>query len=185
VWFRQLTSRDGSIRHGGDEREGDIIGDDEKICFTLSHVPANVEYIGLFVNSFSGQQLDDVWQASCHLYDPKTNVDVAKYTLSNCTTLNGHTALIMGCLHRSLSISTISDSSDNDWCFRIISEPAHGRTVAENIDELQRFLRNNPPQKPSIPPEPEIVLTEMPEPIVIEEDIIVTIPEEEIHVMLN
>ena len=191
VWFRQLTSKDGSIRHSGDEREGDAIGDDEKISFSLSQVPAHVAYIGLVINSFSGQELDDVAQASCHLFDPNTNVDVAKYTLSNCAALDKHTALVMGCLYRSQSvdgeIGTPTSSYAGGWYLRIIAEPAQGRTVHDNVDELQRFLSNNPPQKPSTPPsEPEIVLNEMPEPIVVEEEeIVIPIPEEEIHVIMK
>ena len=188
VWFQQLTSLDGSVKHGGDEREGDAFGDDEKISFSLAQVPANVEYIGLVINSFSGQELDDVAKASCHLFDPKTNVDIAKYTLTNCTALNGHTALVMGCLYRSNLVDAGNkySSSSGGWYLRIIAEPAQGRTVHDNVDELQRFLRNNPSHKPSIPPEPEIVLNTMPDPIIVEEEeIVVPIPEEEIHVILN
>jgi tellurium resistance protein TerZ len=182
VWFRQLRSREGSVCHCGDEREGDAIGDDEKIQISLSNVPSEVAYIGLVINSYSGQELDDVALASCHLYDSKTNVDVAKYTLTNCKSLNHHTALVVGCLYRS-SIS--GATSTCDWCLRIISEPAQGRTVQDNVDELQRFLQRHPPPKPSIPPEPEIVLNAMPDFIPVEEDIIVVIPEEEIHVMMQ
>ena len=189
VWFRQLTSLDGSVKHSGDEREGDAFGDDEKISFSLSIVPAHVAYIGLVINSYSGQELDDVARASCHLFDPKTNVDVAKYTLTNCTALNGRTALVMGCLYRSNLMDTAGSGnvSNGGWYLRIIAEAAQGGTVHDNVDELQRFLRNNPPQKPSVPPpEPEIVLTAMPDPIVVEEEeIVVPIPEEEIHVILK
>jgi stress response protein SCP2 len=175
------------VKHSGDEREGDAFGDDEKIHFSLPKVPDHVAYIGLVVNSFSGQELDDVSRASCHLFDPKTSIDVAKYTLTNCTALNGHTALVMGCLYRSALVGAGGNSANNGgWCLRIIAEPAQGRTVHDNVDELQRFLRNNPPQKPSIPPEPEIVLTAMPDPIIVEEEeIVVPISEEEIHVILK
>ena len=184
VWFQQLTSKDGSIRHSGDNRKGDASGDDEKISFSLAQVPADVAYIGLVINSFSGQELDDVAQASCHLFDPKTNVDVAKYTLSNCTALDRHTALVMGCLYRSSIVE--GDGPTSNWYLRIIAEPAQGRTVHDNVDELQRFLQNNPPQKASIPPEPEIVLNAMPDPILVEEEeIVIPIPEEEIYVMMK
>ena len=176
VWFRQLRSHDGSIRHSGDEREGDAYGDDEKIHLSLPGLPKNVEYVGLVINSFSGQELDDVNSASCHLFDPKTNTDVARYTLTNCKSLNHHTALVMACFYR---------SPMSEWCLRIIAEPAQGRQVHDNIDELQRFLQAHPPQKLSPPPEPEIVLNPMPDAIPVEEDIVVTIPEEEIHVILN
>jgi tellurium resistance protein TerZ len=186
VWFCQLTSKDGSIRHSGDVLQGDASGDDEKISFSLSQVPANVAYIGLVINSFSGQELDDVAQASCHLFDPKTNVDIAKYTLSNCAALDRHTALVMGCLYRSQLVDGDGGSSHGGWYLRIIAEAAQGRTVHDNVDELQRFLQSNPPQKASVPPEPEIVLNAMPDPILVEEEeIVIPIPEEEIHVLMK
>jgi stress response protein SCP2 len=122
VWFRQLSSVDGSVKHSGDEREGDAFGDDEKISFSLSKVPANVAYIGLIINSYSGQELDDVARASCHLFDPKTNVDVAKYTLTNCTALNGHTALVMGCLYRSNLVNAGCSYSNIGMCASLLSQ---------------------------------------------------------------
>ena len=40
VYFGKLRSSDGSLQHGGDEREGDEKGDDEKVLITpsLPHV---------------------------------------------------------------------------------------------------------------------------------------------------
>ena len=184
VYFRQIRSKDGSVKHSGDNRLGDAIGDDEMISFALAQVPENVAFIGLVINSFSGQELDDVAKASCHLFDPNTNTDVANYKLSNCAALNGHTALVMGCLYRSPLVE--GGSPTRDWYLRIIAEPAQGKTVNDNVDELQRFLQNNPPQKVSTPPEPEIVLNAMPDPILVEEEeIVIPIPEEEIYVLMN
>ena len=59
VAFNHLTSKDGSIRHCGDEREGDAKGDDEKINSTSRRL-IPVRYIGFCINSYSGQELDDV-----------------------------------------------------------------------------------------------------------------------------
>jgi len=53
VFFGQLKSRDGAIRHHGDEREGDSIGDDEKIDFRLEQISPNIQYIGFCINSYS------------------------------------------------------------------------------------------------------------------------------------
>jgi tellurium resistance protein TerZ len=178
VWFQKRTSNDFAIRHCGDEREGDTFGDDEKIRFSLRNVSPNVAYIGLVINSFSGQQLDDVHFASCHLFDPKTNTDVAKYSLTNCKSLNHHTALVMACFYR-------SPTPGGEWCLRIIAEPAQGRHVHENVDELQRFLRAHPAPVLLPPPAPDMEFLSMPAVALVEEDIVVTIPEEEIHVILD
>ena len=54
VFFGKLGSSDGSIKHGGDEREGDEKGDDEKIFLQLGRVHPAVKYIGFVINSYSG-----------------------------------------------------------------------------------------------------------------------------------
>lgn len=165
VYFRQLQSKDGSIRHSGDEREGDEAGDDEIINISLLTVSEDIKYIGIVINSFSGQELDDVDKAACHLFDPKTKTDIASYTMSRSKELDKHTALIMGCLYRG------DDASD--WYLRIISLPSQGRTAHKNVEHLQTFLRCNPPQPPASHPEEEIVVTAMPDSVPVDDDIIV------------
>ena len=115
---------------------------------------------------------------SCHLFDPKTRMEMAKYTLSNAKLVDKHTALVMGCLHR------MPKENDDDWYWRIIAEPAQGRTAEQNVDELQNFLQRHPPQPPTNvpPPEPEIVLSAMPDVTteVEEEEEIVVVPPEDL-----
>lgn len=138
VFFGQLRSKDGAIQHMGDEREGDEKGDDEKIQLSLSRIHPSAVYVAFTINSYSGQELDDVKDAQCHLFDSRTYKDIAKYKLSNTKELDKHTALVMGCLYR--------DTHSGEWCFRIISEAAQGTTAKDNVDELQNFLKRNPPQ---------------------------------------
>jgi len=45
IFFRQLLSKDLAIRHCGDEREGDAVGDDEKILIDLSKISPNGAYL--------------------------------------------------------------------------------------------------------------------------------------------
>jgi len=137
IFFGKLQSNDGAIRHGGDQRSGAAKGDDEQVFLNLAKVHPQVAYIGFVVNSYSGQELDDVAGASCHLFDGGTGRDVATFTLSNTKFLDKHTALVMGMLYR--------DAASGDWCFRIISEAAQGRTAHDNVDELQRFIQKTPP----------------------------------------
>ena len=140
VWFKQLRSEDGAILHHGDEREGDEIGDDEKMDLHLGRVNPKIEYIGFVINSYSGQELDDVARAACHLFDPLTELDMASYAMTNSRALDKHTALVVACLYR----SSIGDGI-SEWNLCIISEPAQGRTVRDNVDELQNYLRRHPP----------------------------------------
>lgn len=146
IWFKHLTSEDGGIVHSGDQRRGDAAGDDERIFVELPKVSKQVQYIGFTVNSYSGQELDDVRKASCHLFDTTSGVDIAVHALSDCQFLDGHTALVMGCLYRVKARG--SGKAGSDWCMKIIGQAAQGKTVKDNIDELQKYLEENPPSAP-------------------------------------
>lgn len=154
VWFRKLTSDDRAIQHSGDEREGDEVGDDEKIQIQLGAINPDIRHIAFVINSFSGQELDDIRLAACHLFDPMTGVEIAKYKLSNNGDLDKHTALLVATLYR---------SDEDGWCLRIISEAAQGRVARDLVDELQGFLLRNPPPPVTRTPEPDIIVNEMPE----------------------
>jgi tellurium resistance protein TerZ len=170
VSYRQLTSKDGSIRHSGDEREGDEAGDDEVINISLPTVSPKTKYIGIVINSFSGHELDDVASASCHLFDPKTRADIATYTLTNSKELDKHTALIMGCLYRG--------DSPAEWFLRIISCPTQGRTADKNVDKLREILRQDTPRPPPHREEEEIVVSAMPYAVPMDDEIVV-VPDSE------
>jgi len=145
VFFGQKTSKDGAIVHGGDEREGDAQGDDEQIFLKLAKVHPSVAYIGFVINSYSGEELDDVEGASCHLFDPaRPHGDLATFALTNTSCLDKHTALVLGMLYR----------QGQEWGLVIFAEAAQGRTAQDNIDELQACIRRKPPpamQPPSTP----------------------------------
>jgi len=153
VYFKHLRSNDNTIIHGGDEREGDEAGDDEKIHLYLNDINPNVAHIGFVINSYSGQELDDISKASCHLFDSETKKDIARYQLTANRALDKHTGLVMSSLYR----------ENGAWCLRIIAEAAHGRVASELVDELQAVLRRNPPPPPAVVPESDIVVNEMPE----------------------
>jgi tellurium resistance protein TerZ len=60
VWYQQLRSKDGSIRHTGDNVTGAGDGDDEQIMVDLSAVPATVKYLFFTINSFTGQSFEKI-----------------------------------------------------------------------------------------------------------------------------
>ena len=171
VFFKKSYSDDHAIIHGGDEREGDEIGDDEKMFLFLENLNPSIAHVAFVVNSYSGQELDDVRKASCHLFDTATKVDIASYTLTNNRLLDKHTGLVLASLYR---------DQDDSWCMRIIAEAANGRLARDLVDELQGFLKNNPPPAVQQVSEPEIIVNEMPQDI----DIVVE-PNVPIHEVTN
>jgi tellurium resistance protein TerZ len=174
VYFTNLRSRDGAIHHSGDEREGDEIGDDEKIIVAFNAVNPRVDHIVFVINSYSEQELDDVAMASCHLFDPVTRKDLATYTMTNNASLDNHTALLLADLYR--------DAVSRDWMMRIISYPHQGKTAKRSFGVIVEYLRRHMPAVPAIPPNPDIITTEMPVAVALESDVCFVPEDEEICV---
>lgn len=151
VYFSKLSSSDGSVKHSGDEREGDEVGDDESITVNLPQVHPSVQYLGFTVNSYSGEKLNCVADARCRIYNAHTLKEHAQFELTDAKHLR-YTALVMCVLYR----------VGPDWWMHAIGEGAHGTMAKDNVDELQMFIRQHnlwPAAKlqqvckPSLPPQ--------------------------------
>jgi tellurium resistance protein TerZ len=116
VWFGQLTSKDGSIRHSGDNLTGEGDGDDESIAIDLARLPTNIESLILTVNSFRGQTFDKVANAFGRVVDQRTDRELARFDISDS---GPHTGIILASLKR----------QGGEWNFTAIGERAGGRTV--------------------------------------------------------
>ncbi|MBF0189738.1 MAG: TerD family protein [Magnetococcales bacterium] len=127
VWFEQLSSRDGSIQHTGDNVTGAGEGDDEQIVVDLTRVPQSIQTLIFVVNSFSGQDFDRVSNAHCRLIDADNNREVARYRLDS---QGPHTALIMAQLHR----------EGAEWKMRAIGAPGRGKTFHDLFPSLVQHL---------------------------------------------
>jgi len=117
VWFGQLTSKDGHIKHSGDNRTGDGDGDDETIYVDLASLGSNAQYLVFTVNSFTGQTFDRVKNAYCRIVD-NSNCELARFNLSE---QGSHTGLIMAYLKR----------SNGGWTVTAVGEKASGRSVQD------------------------------------------------------
>lgn len=127
VWFRQLASTDGSVKHSGDNRTGEGDGDDETIIADLSRLPANVEHLVLTVNSFTGQTFNDVDNAFCRVVDQQGK-ELAKYKLME---QGSHTAVVIASLRR----------SGGEWNFTAHGNASRGRTIKDMIPDIQAAIR--------------------------------------------
>ncbi|WP_409073772.1 TerD family protein [Micromonospora chalcea] len=127
VWFRQLTSRDGSVRHTGDNLTGDGDGDDESIRVDLSRIPATVVTLVFTVNSFTGQDFSQIENAFCRLIDESNGQEVARYDLTGS---GRHTAQIMAKVTR----------EGSNWAMTAIGAPASGRTFRDLLPAMVPHL---------------------------------------------
>jgi len=127
VWFQQLTSRDGSVQHTGDNVTGAGEGDDESIRVHLDGVSPAVRTIVFTVNSFTGQDFSQIENAFCRLVDETTETEVARYDL---TGTGSHTAQIMAKLTR----------EGAGWTMTAIGAPASGRTFHDLLPTIAGYL---------------------------------------------
>ncbi len=127
VWFRQLQSKDGTIRHSGDNRTGAGDGDDETISVDLSRLPANVQTVIFSVNNYSGQDFSQVENAYCRMVNAQGNAEIARYNLS---AQGGHSAMILASLKR----------SGSDWTMTAIGTTSRGRTYQDNLPDMRPYV---------------------------------------------
>jgi tellurium resistance protein TerZ len=130
VWFRQLTSKDGSITHSGDNRTGEGDGDDETIHVDLQRLPANVAHLVFTVNSFTGQNFEKVENAYCRVVDNSATKgkELARFNLSE---KGGHTGIVMGSLTR----------ASDGWAFKAIGTVTNGRTADDLVNLAIQAVR--------------------------------------------
>jgi tellurium resistance protein TerZ len=128
VWFQQLKSKDGSIRHTGDNLTGDGDGDDESIIVDLTLLQTNVTQIVFTVNSFTGQDFSQIENAFCRLIDEATNSELARYDLTGS---GRHNAQIM---------AKVSRAQGGGWTMTAIGAIASGRTVKDLVPATSAHL---------------------------------------------
>jgi tellurium resistance protein TerZ len=127
VWFQQLTSKDGSVQHTGDNVTGEGEGDDESIRVDLSEIPPAVTTLVFTVNSFTGQDFSQIENAFCRLIDESTDTEIARYDLTGSGT---HTAQIMAKVSR----------DGAGWSMTAIGVPATGRTFRDLLPTIAGHL---------------------------------------------
>lgn len=133
----KLASKDGALKHSGDDRQGDVGGDDgldnEIITVDLSRVSADVDKIFFFINIYlnQGQNFDfsHIPFAKIRMYEgtpSRVNSVHSNYDIVTDSTFSGQGALIMGKLYR----------RGAEWKFDAIGEPSNDRLFLETIQKI-------------------------------------------------
>ncbi len=128
VYFGQLKSKDGSVVHSGDDRTGDLDGDDgldnEIVSVELGKVPANIKSIAIVLNSYQGQDFASIPFASVRLYEgTPSRVDniIANYNIAHEDKFNGSVSMVLGVLYR----------HNTAWKFRAVGEPTDDKKLEQ------------------------------------------------------
>lgn len=136
----KLTSNDGGLKHSGDDKQGDVGGDDgldnEIITVDLKRVPSNVEKIFFFLNIYlaEGQNFDfaQIPFAKIRMYEgtsTRVNNVFSNYDIVTDSSYRGKGAIILGKLYR----------KSGEWKFDAIGDPTNDTLF---IQTIQNILKN-------------------------------------------
>ncbi|MGW4530506.1 TerD family protein [Nocardia sp. NPDC004340] len=129
VYYGSLSSKDGSIRHQGDNLTGEGEGDDEEISVDLSRISPSVTTLLFIVTSYKGHTFEQLANAYCRLVDSATNAEMARFTLTGGMPFTG---MAMGKMFR--------PAPGADWKFQALGEGFQAKHPGEAVPQLARFL---------------------------------------------
>ncbi|WP_445172331.1 pentapeptide repeat-containing protein [Microcoleus sp.] len=114
VFYNNLTSPDGAVRHSGDCRNGQIEGDDETVYVDLSKINSAIQEIVFVVTIHEGQEknqtFSQVTNAFIRLYNRESLSELVRYNLNQI--FSQETALEFGRLYK----------KNGEWRFQVVGQ---------------------------------------------------------------
>lgn len=127
IFYHQLESLCGSVKHTGDNRTGIGDGDDESVTVELDKVPAYIHHLMITVTIYNaderGQNFGQINNAYIRIVDLDTDLEVARFDLSE--DYSTETGMVFGEVYR----------YNGEWKFKAV-----GQGYAGGLEALcQRF----------------------------------------------
>lgn len=129
----KLQSKDGALKHSGDDRKGDQDGDDgldnEIISVDLTKVDPDVTQIFFFLNNVGPEDFSQIPYASIRMFEgePDRPTEVfASYDVASLPQFAKKRALIMGKLYK----------KNGAWKFAAIGDPTEDKHLCATIDRI-------------------------------------------------
>jgi tellurium resistance protein TerD len=114
VYYNQLDSGDGAVRHGGDNTTGEGAGDDEQIHLDLTAMPPAADRVVVAVSIYDAdarsQSFGQVRSAYARVVDAATGTELGRYDLSEDAATE--TAMIFAEVYR----------NGPEWMFRAVGQ---------------------------------------------------------------
>ena len=129
AFYNNLSTRDGSVVHLGDNMTGSGEGDDEQITVDLSKIYPKVDRIVFMVSSYQGHTLEWINHAYVRLVDVAGDEDreLARFTLTAGVTTTG---MVMATMVR----------DGDQWRLRAVGEGIAAKIPTESVVALRAFL---------------------------------------------
>lgn len=135
IYYGNLTSKDKTIRHSGDDRIGDSSADNkdnEVISINLEGISNEVDSIYFYLNSYKQQDFATIPYAKIRIIEGKHHNPkqvFATFNLSTNDSYRGYVSMLMAKLKR---VGT-------RWEFTALGEPVSAKDIAETI----RLIKHN------------------------------------------
>ncbi len=123
----QLSTRDGAIRHSGDNLTGDGDGDDETIAVDLTRLPVHVTAVVFVITSYAGHTFERVRNAFWRLVDGANNTEITRVNLRSG---GPHTGMLVAKLHR----------EHGAWKLQALGQPIQASHPLEAVDQIGPYL---------------------------------------------
>ncbi|MBD1840671.1 VWA domain-containing protein [Coleofasciculus sp. FACHB-64] len=144
VFYNNLQSLDGSLKHSGDNRTGEGNGDDETIFVDLKKINPIIQEIVFVVTIHEAheknQNFSQIKNAFIKIYNPETKRSLARYNLREA--FSQETALEFGRLYK----------KDGEWRFQAVGE-GYNAGLQSFVDKY--IVETNPEEK-KVEPKVEI-----------------------------
>jgi stress response protein SCP2 len=127
IWFGNLSSRDKTIKHSGDNLTGRGEGDDEVISVDLTKLASNIQTLVFTINSFTGQKFSALKNTFCRVVNSESRAELARYDLGSAGNVTG---MIMAKVER----------KNGEWEMTAIGEPAGGITVHFLVKAVRKVI---------------------------------------------
>lgn len=132
----KLESKDGALRHSGDDLKGDSDdGDDgldnEIITVNLDKIAPEAAQIFFFLNNAGKEDFEEIPYASIRMFEgspQRVNEVFAKYDVTAEPAFKNKRALIMGRLYK----------KDNNWKFNAIGDATDDPNLCETINRIKK-----------------------------------------------
>ncbi len=133
IYFGNLKSKNGYIKHSGDDLVGDTGGDDgldnEIITVDLQKMDPAVTKIAFVLNSFRGHDFKTIPFASIRIYEgtpTRVNEVFATYDIANGPSFAGKVSMVLGVLYK----------RNGDWKFNAVGEPTDDKKLEGTLQTV-------------------------------------------------
>ncbi len=129
IYFGNLKSECGSVKHMGDNLTGAGDGDDEQIFIELNKVPSDIQKLVFVVNIYDcktrKQDFGQIQNAFIRIVDSPKNQELVRFDLTE--NYAGKTALIVGEVYR----------YNSEWKFAAVGEATKDLSLGEVVGRFQ------------------------------------------------